>query len=503
MFKKGQEAELYIEDISDQGQGIGKIDGFAVFVQGAVPGDRVKCVLTKVKKNFAFAKLVDILEASSYRVKPSCPNYYECGGCDFGEINYEGQLKIKEKQVKDKLFRIGGIDPEKVKKIMPMENNFHYRNKVAMQISTGGKTVRKSGITENYEKPSVGFFKRKTHDVVDCGECILQNPSAIAAAKAMRRFLEDNNITAWDENRQQGLMKQMTVKTAITTGEVMVVIKINGNKIPDCEKLVHLMDEYINAVNYSLESVYIDNNKDLVNIAGKRVIIEDFGNIRYEISPMSFYQVNPVMTVKMYDKVREYADMKGNETLLDLYCGVGSIGLWCAGDAKNILGIEAEHSAILDANRNAVINRIVHARYIRGKAEKVIKELVCEQKNDHIAANKYDSDIIKMAKKANTVIVDPPRSGCHKDLLDTIVKVAPEKIVYVSCDPAALARDIKILTNNGYEFVEGTPFDVFCHTRHVETVALLFKLDVDKHIDVEIELDLTSAESKATYAQIK
>lgn len=479
MFEKGQELELYIEDMSNQGQGIGKADGFAIFVPGVVPGDTIKCELTKIKKNFGFGKVTGIITPSPDRVKPVCKYFYDCGGCDLGELSYEGQLALKEKQVIDKLSRLGKLENPKVNQIIGMEEPYYYRNKAVMQISTGGNIMRKGGIIENLDAPRVGFFRKKSHEVVDCKECLLQNPASMAAADAIRRFMEEDNITAWDEKWQQGLMKQMTVKTAFGTGQVMVIITINGKGIPNFEKLVYMMDEYIAEAGYSLESIYIDNNKDLVNIAGSKVIRKDLGGISFEISPRSFYQVNPVMTIALYDKVKEYANLTGSETVLDLYCGVGSIGLWCADGAKSILGIEVVKEAVIDANRNAVINGIVNARYITGKAEDVLSDLMKIGTGVEVSESevgKYDKEPVKMAMNADVVILDPPRSGCHEDLLDAVTKVAPERIVYVSCDPATLARDVRVLTEKGYKFIEATPFDVFCGTGHVECVVLMSRV---------------------------
>lgn len=476
MFQKGEEIEIYIEDISQQGQGIGKVNGFAVFVRDVIPGDRVKCLITKVKKSFAFAKPVEFIEASESRITPPCPYYKDCGGCDFGEINYQGQLEIKEKQVRDRLIRIGGLSNPKINNIIPMDEPFFYRNKAVMQISTGGNIMRKGGIIENLGEPAVGFFKKKTHEVVDCEECLLQNPATMAAAKAMRGFMEEDNITAWDEKWQQGLMRQMTVKTASGTGEAMVIITINGKGIPNALKLINMLDDYIYDAGYTLESVYVGNNKNLVNIAGKKVIEEILGDTKFEISPRSFYQVNPKMTVLLYNKVREYACLTGNENILDLYCGVGSIGLWCAKDAGKVLGIEREESAVIDANRNAVINGIVNARYIKGETEEILPELL--KQGDEAAVDKEapsygDDEVIRIAQNVDVVILASPRSGCREELLDAVAEISPKKIVYVSCDAATLARDIKYLTTRGYNFIEATPVDVFCHTRHVECIALI------------------------------
>ncbi len=466
MFEKGQKVNLEIIDISNEGKGIGKVDGLAVFVEGTVVGDKVEAELTKIKKNYAFAKLISIVESSKNRIEAFCSHYSECGGCIYGTTEYNLQKQIKEKQIKDRLVRIGGIPEPTLKSIVSMEEPFYYRNKAVFQISTGGNIMRKGGVIENIGEPSVGFYKRKSNLVVNCNECFLHLPPAVVAARAMRQFMIEDNITAWDSKWEQGLMKSMTIKTASCTREVMVILDINGKGIPNGNKLIDMLDSAIYESGYFLESVYLDMGKELKVLAGKKVIKERLGNLEFEISPNSFYQVNPEIAVKLFDTVKRYAGLTGKEKVLDLYCGVGSIGLWCAENVGYIVGIESVKEAVLDANRNASINGIVNARYICGKAEEELPKLL---------ENQGDEDLVKVVKEADVVILDPPRAGCHDELLNAVVEVSPQKIVYVSCDPSTLARDIKALEDRGYQFVEGTPFDMFPWTGHVEAIVLLQK----------------------------
>ena len=496
-MEKGQILTIEIEDIGTEGQGIGKADGLAVFVKGTVIGDVAKVELTKLKKRYAFAKLIELVEPSPYREEPFCPYDKMCGGCSFGTTSYEGQLALKEKQVRDRLVRLGGLEDPKMNPIIGMAEPWRYRNKATMPVSTGGLITKKGGIVEPVHEPRIGFYRAKTHDVVDCQDCLLQSEPAMAAAEALRQFMIEDNITSYDPKWDKGLMKHMIVKTAIGTGEVMVVLVINGKGIPNGQKLVQMLDEAIYnipvyddgpfaGVEFNLESVVINVNKgetkdimgeECITLAGKPTIKETIGGLTFEISPLSFYQVNREQMMQLYGKALEYADLKGGETVLDLYCGVGTIGLFCAdemrkkGDAGMVIGIETIKGAVLDANRNAVLNGIVNARYVCGKAEDEMPKMVGLAPDD-----RPDDDPNKiMIERADVAILDPPRAGCDERLLETVVKVGPERIVYVSCDPATLARDIKYLTANGYEFVEATPVDMFPHSNHCECVSLLVK----------------------------
>ncbi|MBN7773522.1 23S rRNA (uracil(1939)-C(5))-methyltransferase RlmD [Clostridium aminobutyricum] len=480
-MNKGEKCQLLIDDISNEGQGIGKADGMAVFVKGAIPGDVVLAEITKVKKNYAFAILQEIITPSEYRIEPECPYAGECGGCTYSHTSYEGQLAIKEKQIREKLTRLGGIDNPKVNSIIGMSKPIRYRNKAQMPISCGGIITRKGGIVENVGECTIGFYKAKSHEVVNCEECLLQAPPVSALAKALREFMKQDNITAYDPKWDKGLMRHLIVKTAMGTGEVMAILVVNGKGIPNSAKLVEMMDQAIyelppreDGVEYNLESVVVNVKKkktpeimgdECIPVAGKSTILEVVGDMQYEISPLSFYQVNPVQMKVLYDKVLEYAQLTGEENVLDLYCGVGAIGLYGASKSKKVLGIESVKGAVLDANRNAVINGIVNARFVCGRAEEELPKVL---------SGYTDKDGFEVAPfDPNVIILDPPRAGCAPELLEAAVSAKPDRIVYVSCDPATLARDVKILGELGYQFVEATPVDMFPWTGHVETVCLL------------------------------
>lgn len=475
----GTEIELDIIDISYEGKGIGKADGLAVFVPDTIPGDKAKVKLTKVKKNFAEGVVVELLTPSEDRDDNFCEHATLCGGCPLAGMTYGSQLALKQSQVTERIKRLGGVENPQIRTIMGMQQPVGYRNKATLPVSTGGNRKIKGGIIENLGEPAVGFYKVRSHDVVNCDDCQLQTPPSLAAAETLRRFMKEDNISAWDENWQQGLLRHLIVKTAFATKEVMVIIVINGKGIPGVEKLIQMLDEAIAETGFSMESLYMNINKDKTSaiygkdtllLAGSKAIHDKIGDLSLDISPLSFYQINPVMTVKLYDKVVEYANLTGTENVLDLYCGIGAIGLYCAGNAGLVLGIESVRQAVLDANRNAVINGIVNARFLLGKAEEILPKLLDEESEEEM-----DEENVHIARNADVVILDPPRAGCPQSLLEAVELVGPKRIVYVSCDPATLARDIKVLGGLGYEFIEATPVDMFPWTLHIETVALLTK----------------------------
>ena len=505
-MEKGQVLEFTIEDMSGEGKGIGKADGFAVFVDGAVVGDRVRVQLQKVKKRYGFGRLIEIKEKSPDRIENFCPQQGECGGCPYGQLSYAAQLALKEKQVRDKLERLGGLAAPLVRPIIAMEGEpFRYRNKAGMAVSTGGLITEKGGIARPVHEPRVGFFGARSHEVADCSDCMLQSEPAVAAAEALRQFMTEDHITSYDPRWEKGLMRHMIVRTAAGTGEVMVILVINGKSIPNAQKLVDILDEAIYnvpvyeegplaGVEFNLESVVINVNRsknldgpilgeECITLAGKPTITEEVDGMKFEISPLSFYQVNREQMIKLYGKVLEYADLKGGETVLDLYCGVGTIGLFCAREMQRreaekadegravqqgqVIGIESVKGAVIDANRNATINGIVNARYVCGKAEEELPKMM------GMADTEDGKEPAIRISQADVAILDPPRAGCDERLLAAVVKAEPSKIVYVSCDPATLARDIKWLAEHGYEFREATPCDMFPWTGHVETVCLL------------------------------
>ena len=488
MMNKGDRIEIVIEDMSFEGQGIGRAEGMVVFVPGTVPGDRALAEITKVKKSYCFSRLVEILEESPDRTEEfDCQSYEEgCGGCVYSKLSYDGQLRLKERQVREKIARLGGIADPLIRPIIGMEPEdnegmgpYRYRNKAQFPVSTGGIITRKGGIVENLGEPAVGFYMKKSHRVVDCPDCYIQSMAAMAAADALRTFMEEDNITAWDPKWEKGLMRHLIVKTGFATRDVMVILVINGKGIPNAQKLVEMLDDAVYEAGYNLESVAVNINKeadtgeimgdDTQIIAGSNVITDMIGELTFEISPTSFYQVNPVQVTRLYDKVREYCDFGSYEeppVIMDLYCGVGTIGLYCADAAEAVVGIEVVKDAVINANRNAVINNIVNARFIQGKAEEILPEYMA-------GSDKADVQLSEQLQKSRIAIMDPPRAGSRPELMDAIADSNVDRIIYVSCDPATLGRDIKYLEEKGFSFIEATPVDMFPWTSHVETVCLM------------------------------
>ena len=445
-MEKGQIVDLFIEDMSSDGNGIGRTDGQVVFVEGCVQGDRVRARITKAKKNYALADCTEITEPSPFRNKGFCQFSGDCGGCSLGDLKYAKQLEIKEGWVREKLIRLGGLEEPTIRPIIGMEEPSRYRNKATFAVSDSG---------------DIGFVRKKSHQVVDCQDCKIQTEACMGVADALTKAVPLYTL----------VVSSLMVRTAPGTGEMMAVVKASRNDLPDLELLAGLMDE---GSGFNLESIYVNDKC----IAGHKTITDIADGLKFEISPESFYQVNSEQMVKLYDKAMDYADLKGGETVLDLYCGVGTIGLFAAKrmkDTGRVIGIESVKPAVIDANRNSVINGMVSTRYIAGKAEEVLPAIMGLK--PFMGYNEVNELVEKepplKVDHADVVFLDPPRAGCEEELLNAVVQAVPDRIVYVSCDPATLARDIKYLTGQGYEFIEATPVDMFPHTRHVESVVLM------------------------------
>ena len=480
-MKKDQIVELKIEDMLDDGRAFGRCEGCAVFVSGgAVPGDKIRAKMTKVKKSSAEAVLTEIVESSPDKIAAECPYFGQCGGCAMQELSYEAQKNLKTEQVKAKLKRLGGLEDPKINDCIGAETLKYYRNKAVFAVGPHGE---------------VGFMKGRSHFVINIDDCMLQSDAAMVCADALRTFMKETGVRG---------ITQLTVKTAFGTGEVMAVLDSESREIRQIEKLVGMFDDAVYSLNqdeedetdedamqYSLESVAVIHKGKCRVIAGKPTITEEFitdGSIlQFEISPQSFFQVNPEQMVKLYDKAAEYADLKGGETVLDLYCGAGTIGIWLleqlrkrdpeAFDNTKVIGIESVKPAVLDANRNSVINGFINTRYFCGKAEEELPGMMGLAKLykwNEINERVEREPEIKI-EHADVVILDPPRAGCGEALLAAVAAAQPDRVVYVSCDPGTLARDIKYLTANGYEFNEATPVDQFPWTTHIEVVARIQK----------------------------
>ena len=481
-FRKNDLVTLEIEDCGIDGEGIGKADGFTVFVKDAVIGDTVTAKIIKAKKNYGYGRLMEVLKPSPYRVEPKCEFARQCGGCQLQALSYDQQLVFKTNKVKGHLERIGGFTDIPMEPIIGMDELFHYRNKAQFPVGRNkeGKIV-------------TGFYAGRTHNIIENRDCALGVAENKEVLDRVIAHMEKYGIEPYNEATGKGLVRHVLIRYGYFTKEVMVCLILNGNKIPKEEQLVKSLCEIP-----GMTSITINVNKKHSNVIlgeeirllwGQEYITDRIGDISYQISPLSFYQVNPMQTQKLYAKALEYADLHGEETVWDLYCGIGTISLFLAQKAKFVRGVEIVPAAIENAKENAKLNGLENTEFFVGKAEEVLPR---EYKKNGVYAD--------------VIVVDPPRKGCDETLLETMVEMNPERIVYVSCDSATLARDLKYLCERGYELRKVCPVDQFGMTVHVETVVLLSKLKVDHHIEIELkmdELDLTAAESKATYDEIK
>ena len=482
-----------IEDIGVNGEGIGKVDGYTLFIKDAVIGDRVEAKVMKAKKNYGYARLMKILEPSEARVQPRCAFARKCGGCQIQEMSYEQQLAFKERKVRGNLERIGGFAPELLDRVtdpaVGMDEPFGYRNKAQFPFGT-----------DREGNPVTGFYAGRTHDIIANTDCALGVPVNREILEIILAFMKEYRIPSYDERTGQGLLRHVLIRYGFTTKEIMVCFVVNGSSIPHVDELIRRLCGID-----GMTSITLSPNTRQTNVImgdsyqilwGQGYITDYIGNVRYQISPLSFYQVNPVQTEKLYSLALEYADLKGGETVWDLYCGIGTISLFLAQRAGQVYGVEIVPQAIEDARRNAGINGIENAEFFVGKAEEVLPEYY----------EKYAREHVGESARADVIVVDPPRKGCDEALLETIVKMQPERVVYVSCDSATLARDLKVLCGAGYELEKVRPVDMFPMTVHVETVVLLSQLKPDDTIEIDLdldELDATSAETKATYEEIK
>ena len=481
-MKKDDLIELTIEDLGVDGEGIGKVDGMAIFVKDAVPGDRVQAKVMKMKKSYGYARLMQVLDPSPERTESRCAFARQCGGCQLQAMTYEAQIDFKAKKVWNHLIRIGGLTDLAKPEIIGMDDPWRYRNKAQFPFGTD-----KGG------NPVTGFYAARSHNIVPCTECWLGVEENKVILEKILDHLKTHHISTYDEVSGKGLLRHVLIRKGFTTGEVMVCLILNGRAMPKFTELVDSLREVPGmtsiTVNVNTKNTNVIMGTEMISVWGQDYITDYIGNIKYQISPLSFYQVNPVQTKKLYETALEYADLKGNETVWDLYCGIGTISLFLAQKAGKVYGVEIVPQAIDDARQNAKLNGIKNAEFFVGKAEEVLPE-------------KYEKEGIY----ADVIVVDPPRKGCDTAALETMVKMKPDRIVYVSCDSATLARDVKWLGERGYEVKKVKACDMFPGTVHVETVVLLSKLKVDHHIEIELkmdELDLTAAESKATYDEIK
>ena len=446
--QKNDYIEAVFEDLTHDGAGVAKVDGYPVFVPGGLPGERAKIKIIKVNKGYAAGKLIEILERSHFRVEISSENAHKYGGCQIQHISYEGQLKYKENMVKQVLTRIGKLEDVKIHPILGMEEPWHYRNKA--QVPVGEKDG----------KLIAGFFKPRSHEIVDTDESLIQIREVNEAIQAVKNIADKLCIPAYHEESHKGVLRHIMGRYGKQTGELMVVLVTRTPDIPNKNQLVEQIIERLPHVKSIVHNVnskrtnVIMGDKTTV-LWGNEVIYDYIGNVRFAISARSFYQVNPDQTKVLYEKALEYAELSGEESVIDAYCGIGTISLFLAQKAKQVFGVEIVPQAIEDARRNAELNEIENAEFAVGEAEVVIP-------------NWY-----KEGNTADVLVVDPPRKGCDEALLQTIIEMKPKKVVYVSCNPATLARDLRILEDGGYKTIEVQPVDMFPQTTHVECVTQL------------------------------
>ena len=452
-MKKDDILELEIIDIGSDGQGIGKADGFTLFVKDAIIGDIVKAKIIKMKKNYGYGRLMEIVSPSNLRTEPKCEFHRQCGGCQIQAMNYDAQLKFKQDKVRNNIVRIGGFDSDFVDNIMQpiigMEEPFFYRNKAQFPFGTdkNGNII-------------TGFYAGRTHSIIKNTNCCLGIEENELILKIMLKFMEENNIKAYDEVTHKGLVRHVLIRKGFKTGEIMVCVIINGDKLPHAEKLINELCKIDGmksiTLNVNKEKTNVIMGTEIIPVWGEKYITDYIGDVKFRISPLSFYQVNPIQTEKLYKKALEYAGLNGDETVWDLYCGIGTISLFLAQKVKKVYGVEIVPNAIMDARENAKLNNLSNVEFFVGKAEEVLPE--------QYEKNKVYADII---------VVDPPRKGCDEKCLNTILKMQPKRVVYVSCDSATLARDLRILYDGGYKLEKIQAVDQFSQTVHVESAVLL------------------------------
>lgn len=457
-YKKNDIVVIKIEDMGTEGEGIGKAEGFPLFVKDAVIGDEIKARIVKVKKNYGYGRLEEILTPSPFRATPRCAYHRQCGGCQLQSLSYDKQLEFKQQKVRNNLLRIGGFSAEELGRIMEpivgMEDCWHYRNKAQFPIGT-----------DKQGNPVAGFYAGRTHTIIANTDCALGVSENKEILEAVLLWMRSYRIPAYEEMSGKGLVRHVLIRKGFTSGELMVCLVINGKKLPKAKELVEalMQIENMTSVSYSIneKNTNVIMGTEIVPLWGKETIQDAIGDISFSISPLSFYQVNPVQTKKLYELAVEYAQLTGKETVWDLYCGIGTISLFMARRAGRVYGVEIIPQAIRDAKENAERNGIKNTEFFVGKAEEVLPE-------------KYEQDGIS----ADVIVVDPPRKGCDEKCLETMLKMRPERIVYVSCDSATLARDLKILRAGGYEPVRVRAVDQFPMSVHVETVVGLHRTDL-------------------------
>ncbi|MBA1336232.1 MAG: RNA methyltransferase, TrmA family [Firmicutes bacterium] len=451
MSKPVEEGKSYTIDISsmgNNGEGIGRLEGFTIFVEGAVPGDRARVAVSEVKKKYARARLQEIIVPSGQRIESRCPAASDCGGCQIQHIDYKWQLEHKARKVADSIKRIGGLEDVMIHPIIGMEEPWRYRNKAQFPVGGG------------VGNPRAGFYAKGSHDIVEVDDCIIQHETNRTIIDEVRQHMIEYEIPAYDETTGEGVVRHVVTRVGFATGEIMVIIVVTRRYFPGKDELVERLADKIPGIHSIILNINDRNTNvilgtECITLWGNGYIRDFIGELEFHISPLSFFQVNPVQTQVLYSKALEYAGLSGTETVVDAYCGIGTISLFLAQKAGKVYGIEVVKEAVEDARKNAVINGIQNVEFIAGQAEDIMPGLYREE------------------VRPDVVVVDPPRKGCDERLLDTITGMEPDRVVYVSCNPATLARDLAYLDGKGYRTLEVQPVDMFPHTAHVETIILL------------------------------
>ena len=452
-LKKNDEIRVRIEDLGVDGAGIGKAAGFTFFIKDALPGDEITARVTRMKKNYGYARLMDIITPSPDRTTPRCPVARQCGGCQIQAMDYPAQLAFKQEKVRQLLERVGHVSDYEMLPIMGMEDPWHYRNKTQYPVGRGkeGQIV-------------TGFYAGRTHAIIDTEKCYIQPEINEQILTIIKHWMTDHRIDPYDETTGRGLVRHILTRIGFQTGEILVCLVINAKKLPHKDELIEALKAVPGMTSISISSNMARTNVILGDTSrtlwGQDYITDYIGDVKYQISPLSFYQVNPLQTKRLYQTALDFADPGPEDTVWDLYCGIGTISLFIAQKASKVYGVEIVPQAIEDARRNAALNGMTNAAFYVGKAEEVLPQA-------------YEKDHVH----ADIIVVDPPRKGCDKALLDCMISMQPKKIVYVSCDPATLARDLKILEEGGFKVRKVRCCDMFPHSVHVETVCLMSRVE--------------------------
>lgn len=445
--KAGAEYIVNISSLGSSGEGVGRVSDFTVFVNGALPGEEVKAKITEVKKTYAIGKLMEVVKASPERIKPACPIYAECGGCQLQHISYEGQMQVKRQQVKDAMERIGHQKDLTVLPVLGAENPWHYRNKVAFPVGKEkGKTI-------------IGCFAQGTHKIIDASNCLIQDELNNDAINAVKEIIDKLGIPAYNEDTHTGVMRHVVARTGMK-GQLMVVLVTATQELKRKKEIIKMLRSRLPQMVSLQQNIQTYRNNVILGretklLWGRPTIKAKLGKFAFNVSARSFFQVNTRQAEVLYDTALEYAQLTGKETVIDAYCGTGTISLYLAQKARKVYGVEIVSPAIKDAEKNARENNVRNAEFIVGDCTKVMPRLY------------------KQGVRPDVVVVDPPRAGCTEAVLQTFASMQPKRIVYVSCNPATLARDIEIMAKLGYKAKKVQPVDMFSHSSHVESVALI------------------------------